>query len=57
MLPGDFFADAHEFELDLNLTPGVYTLYYGLFRESVRLRVDRGKHHEDRIVGGRIRIL
>jgi hypothetical protein len=56
LLPGDFFADVHEFKLDLNFAPGVYTLYYGLFRDSVRLRVDRGKHHENRIEGGSIRV-
>lgn len=56
LLPGDFFADRHEFTVDLTFAPGVYGLYYGMFRDSRRLKVASGRHHEDRIDGGAIRI-
>jgi hypothetical protein len=52
LLPGDFFADRHRFSVDLTFAPGRYHLYYGMFRDSRRLKVVSGKHNDDRIEGG-----
>ncbi len=51
---GDFIVDDYEFALEPNFTPGSYTLYYGFFIGDSRLKVTRGKHHEDRIEAGAI---
>jgi hypothetical protein len=50
--PGDIIADRHEIELEPNLTPGTYQVYFGLYAGSRRLPVKRGAHHEDRLQGG-----
>lgn len=51
---GDYVVDDYEFKLEPNFTPGSYMLYYGFFIGESRLKVTRGKHHEDRIEGGAI---
>jgi len=51
---GDYVVDDYEFTLEPNFTPGSYMLYYGFFVGDSRLKVTRGKHHEDRIEGGAI---
>ncbi|MBN1606092.1 MAG: glycosyltransferase family 39 protein [Polyangiaceae bacterium] len=56
LLTGDFFADTTEFTVEPNFGPGVYELYYGLYRENQRMRVESGRHDNDRILGGPIRV-
>jgi len=53
---GDFVVDDYPFQLEPNFTPGNYSLYYGFFVGSTRLKVSKGKHHEDRIEGGTIQV-
>jgi hypothetical protein len=53
---GDFVADAHVIELGPNFTPGTYRLYFGLYRGSRRMDVTRGKHDDNRIEAGSIRV-
>jgi 4-amino-4-deoxy-L-arabinose transferase-like glycosyltransferase len=53
---GDYVVDDFEFALEPNFTPGGYMLYYGFFIGETRLKVTRGKHHEDRIEGGYIQV-
>ncbi len=55
-LPGDLIRDAHEFALEPNFAPGSYDVYFGLFIGSRRLEVQRGKHDDDRIFGGKLRV-
>jgi 4-amino-4-deoxy-L-arabinose transferase-like glycosyltransferase len=56
LLTGDFFADVTEFTVEPNFGPGVYDLYYGLYRDTQRMRVESGRHDDDRILGGPIRV-
>lgn len=51
---GDFVADKHVIELSPNFTPGIYRLFFGLYRGSRRMRVERGKHDDDRLEAGPI---
>jgi 4-amino-4-deoxy-L-arabinose transferase-like glycosyltransferase len=51
---GDYVVDDYEFALEPNFTPGSYMIYYGFFIGDTRLKVTRGKHHEDRIEGGNL---
>jgi hypothetical protein len=51
---GDYVVDDYEFALEPNFTPGAYMVYYGFFIGDTRLKVTRGKHHEDRIEGGNL---
>ncbi|MBI5531459.1 MAG: glycosyltransferase family 39 protein [Deltaproteobacteria bacterium] len=53
---GDYVVDDYEFALEPNFTPGPYMLYYGFFIGDSRLKVVRGKHHEDRIEGGNLMV-
>ncbi len=53
---GDFIADIHVIELGPNFTPGTYRLYFGLYRDSRRMEVTRGKHDDDRILAGSVRV-
>jgi len=55
-LPGDVIRDSHEFALEPNFAPGQYDVYFGLFMGSRRLEVQRGKHEDDRLFGGKIRV-
>jgi hypothetical protein len=53
---GDYMADIYEFSLEPNFTPGEYRVYYGLFMGDRRLEVKRGRHHEDRLEAGFLRV-
>jgi len=55
-LPGDTIRDTYELTLEPNFGPGLYDVYFGLFIGSRRLEVQRGKHDDDRIFGGKIRV-
>lgn len=54
--PGDFIADGTDFELEPNFTPGAYRVYFGLFTGSRRLEVKRGRHEENRLEAGTLRV-
>jgi 4-amino-4-deoxy-L-arabinose transferase-like glycosyltransferase len=51
---GDYVLDIYPFELESRYTPGKYEVYFGLFSGDKRMPVTRGKHSEDRIIGGTI---
>ena len=53
---GDHIADRHEFTLEPNFTPGMYSVFFGLFIGSRRLEVQRGSHHENRIRAGLLEV-
>ncbi len=55
-LVGDFVVDVHRFTLEPNFTPGDYRVFFGLFIGSRRLDVKRGKHHENRLDVGTLRV-
>jgi hypothetical protein len=53
----DLLVDDHEMTLEPNFSPGMYTIYFGLFLGETRLRVLSGPNDgENRIVGGQIRV-
>src|SRR5690606_9090699 len=56
LLAGDVIVDAHFFALDPNFTPGNYALYFGLYRGDRRMPVRRGRHDDDRLNGGVVRV-
>jgi hypothetical protein len=49
---GDFICDIHTFELDPSFTSGTYQAYFGFFRGEQRLEVQRGAHHDNRVLAG-----
>ena len=50
-------VDDYEIGLEPNFTPGMYTLYFGLFSGDTRLKVTKGPQDgENRIDGGQIRV-
>ncbi len=53
---GDVLVDDYPVQLEPNFTPGGYMLYFGFFVGNTRLKVTRGKHHEDRIEGGTLQV-
>jgi 4-amino-4-deoxy-L-arabinose transferase-like glycosyltransferase len=53
---GDYMADVYEFSLEPNFSPGEYRVYYGLYMGNRRLEVKRGRHHEDRLEAGFLRV-
>lgn len=53
---GDVIVDTHRIVIDPNFTPGYYKLYFGLFRGSRRLPVERGTHDADRLDAGVVEI-
>ncbi len=55
-LPGDQVVDSHRFTLEPNFTPGDYRVFFGLFIGSRRLEVKRGRHSEDRLDVGTLRV-
>jgi hypothetical protein len=56
-LKGDLLVDDYEIGLEPNFTPGMYTLYFGLFQGDTRLKVKSGPQDgENRIDGGPIRV-
>ncbi|MBN2195628.1 MAG: glycosyltransferase family 39 protein [Polyangiaceae bacterium] len=54
--PGDVIVDAHPFNLEPNFSPGEYDVYFGLFEGNRRLEVVRGRHRDDRLVAGKLRV-
>jgi hypothetical protein len=54
---GDYIVDDYEFSLEPNFTRGDYNVYYGLFVGETRLKVKTGPHQDNRIDGGKIRVV
>jgi hypothetical protein len=54
--PGDYIVDDHEFKLEPNFTTGSYNVLYGLFVGETRMKVKTGKHDDNRIDGGMLRV-
>lgn len=54
--PGDVLVDEYEVQLEPNFTPGDYTVYFGFFSGDTRFRVTRGPEHENRVIGGALRV-
>jgi hypothetical protein len=53
---GDIIADIYPFSLEPNFTPGDYEVYFGLFIGNRRLEVKRGRHNDNRVEAGRLRV-
>ena len=53
---GDHMVDVFPFSLEPNFTPGDYEVFLGLFIGSRRLEVKRGRHNDNRLEAGRIRV-
>ena len=53
---GDFIVDVYPFSLEPNFTPGDYDVFFGLFIGSRRLEVKRGRHNDNRLEGGHLRV-
>jgi hypothetical protein len=53
---GDYVVDDYEFSLEPNFTAGTYTVYYGLYVGDTRLKIKSGKHDDNRIEGGGLRV-
>ncbi|MBI4706054.1 MAG: glycosyltransferase family 39 protein [Deltaproteobacteria bacterium] len=51
---GDVVVDEYAMALEPNFTPGRYTVYYGFYSGSTRMRVTKGRHHENRVDGGEL---
>lgn len=54
--PGDYIVDDYEFSLEPNFTAGTYNVLYGLFQGDTRLKVKSGRHDDNRVEGGTIRV-
>jgi len=52
----DYIVDDYEFALEPNFTAGTYNVYYGLFVGETRLKVKTGRHDDNRIEGGFLRV-
>ncbi|HKQ70568.1 MAG TPA: glycosyltransferase family 39 protein [Polyangiaceae bacterium] len=53
---GDYIVDDYEFSLEPNFTSGSYNVFYGLFVGETRLKVKAGKHDDNRIEAGFLRV-
>jgi len=53
---GDAIADRYDFTLEPNFTPGNYHVYFGLFTGSQRMEVTRGRHDDNRIDAGVLKV-
>ena len=53
---GDYMVDVYPFSLEPNFTPGDYEVFFGLFIGSRRLEVKRGRHNDNRLEAGRLRV-
>jgi hypothetical protein len=53
---GDFIVDDYEFSLEPNFTAGSYNVYYGLFVGETRLKVKTGRHDDNRIEAGYLKV-
>jgi hypothetical protein len=54
--PGDVLVDTYELVLEPNFLPGDYAVYFGLFAGDTRMEVTEGRHHDNRIVAGVLRV-
>lgn len=54
--PGDVLVDTYELVLEPNFLPGDYAVYFGLFAGDARMEVTEGRHHDNRIVAGVLRV-
>jgi len=54
---GDYIVDDSEFSLEPNFARGDYNVYYGLFVGETRLKVKTGPHQDNRIDGGKLRVV
>jgi 4-amino-4-deoxy-L-arabinose transferase-like glycosyltransferase len=53
----DLIVDDYEFSLEPNFSPGVYTVFFGLFVGETRMKVLSGPNdHDNRIDGGPLRV-
>jgi 4-amino-4-deoxy-L-arabinose transferase-like glycosyltransferase len=56
-LKDDLLLDDHEFSLEPNFSPGVYTIFFGLFVGDTRMKVVSGPNDGDnRINGGPLKV-
>jgi hypothetical protein len=55
-LVGDYIADRYPIRLEPYFAPGLYDVYFGLYSGTRRLEVRRGRHEDDRIVGGKLEV-
>jgi 4-amino-4-deoxy-L-arabinose transferase-like glycosyltransferase len=55
--PGDFVVDRETIILDPSFSEGNYELYFGFFKGSRRLDVKHGKHDDNRLLAGTIRVM
>jgi hypothetical protein len=57
---GDRIADPHDLVLDPGMAPGWYVLYFGFFsakeEQGHRLAVTRGRHDDNRVIAGWLRV-
>jgi len=53
---GDYIVDDYELTLEPNFTAGTYNVYYGLFVGETRLKVKTGRHDDNRIEGGALKV-
>jgi 4-amino-4-deoxy-L-arabinose transferase-like glycosyltransferase len=53
---GDYIVDDYEFSLEPNFTAGNYNVYYGLFVGETRLKVKTGRHDDNRIEAGYLKV-
>lgn len=53
---GDFIIDVYAFELEPHFAGATYDVYFGLFSGDERMRVKHGKHHENRVAGGKLTV-
>ncbi len=53
---GDIIADRYDFTLEPNFAPGDYRVYFGLFTGSRRMEVTRGRHDDNRIEAGVLKV-
>ncbi len=53
---GDYIVDDYEFALEPNFTAGSYNVYYGLFVGETRLKVKTGRHDDNRIEAGYLKV-
>ena len=54
--PGDLVVDTQSIVLDPGFSHGNYELYFGMFKGSRRLEVRSGRHDENRLIAGTLRV-
>ena len=53
---GDIITDRSSLRLEPNFAPGVHPLFLGFYRGDGRLPVTRGRHDDDRVEAGALRV-